>query len=102
MPIDINGWPNDIDRRLGEWESGRMFMDEFPRAVIERDCRKPSVDGRVPQSTERAIFKLLEASNYAEDAGRNVWEFAVTIGELRRDGVSENDLRWLICRGFIE
>jgi hypothetical protein len=60
------------------------------------------VDGCLARSTERAICHLLKASNYAADIGCNAWEFAVTIGELRRDGVRENELRWLICRGFIE
>src|SRR4051812_19876945 len=60
-------------------------------------------DGRRQQQlTEHVINRLRRASNYAEDTGRNVWEFAVTIAELRRDGVSENELRWLVCRGYIE
>jgi hypothetical protein len=59
-------------------------------------------DGRLPQLTRRAIYRLRTARNYAEDTGRNAWEFAVTISELRRDGVSENELRWLVCRGYVE
>jgi hypothetical protein len=58
--------------------------------------------GRLPQLTRRAIYRLRTAKNYAEDTGRNAWEFAVTIGELRRDGVGENELRWLVCRGYVE
>jgi hypothetical protein len=78
-----------------------MFKDEIARAV-NRDCRSRDVGGCFPRSTQRAIRHLLKASNYAEDAGRDAWEFAVTIGELRRDGVAENELRWLVCRGHIE
>lgn len=77
-------------------------MDEFPHTAVNRDCRIADVDGCLPRSTQRAICQLLKASNYAEDTGRDAWEFAVTIGELRRDGVSENELRWLVCRGYIE
>jgi hypothetical protein len=78
-----------------------MFKDEIPRAV-NRDCRSRDVGGCFPRSTQRAIRHLLKASNYAEETGRDAWEFAVTIGELRRDGVAENELRWLVCRGYIE
>jgi len=60
------------------------------------------IDGRLPRSAERAIYRLLKANKYAQDAGRDAWEFAVTINELRRDGISENELRWLVCRGYIE
>jgi hypothetical protein len=80
-----------------------MFKDEFPHtAAVRGDCRIPAVDRRLPRSTQRAISRLLKASNYAGDTGRSPWEFAVTIGELRRDGVAENELRWLVCRGYIE
>src|SRR4029079_15923770 len=59
-------------------------------------------DGRLPHLSKRAIYRLRTARNYAEDTGRSAWEFAVTIGELRRDGVTENELRWLVCREYIE
>jgi hypothetical protein len=42
------------------------------------------------------------ARHYAEETDRDQWEFAVTISELLRVGVSESDLRWLVCRGYIE
>jgi hypothetical protein len=50
----------------------------------------------------QAINRLLSARRYAEGTDRNLWEFALTIGELRRDGVTESDLRWLVCRGYAE
>jgi hypothetical protein len=59
-------------------------------------------DRRLPRLTKRAIYRLRMARNYAEDTGHNAWEFAVTIAELRRDGLSENELRWLVCRGYVE
>jgi hypothetical protein len=79
-----------------------MFKDELPHTARKRDCRIPEVGGCLPRSTQRAIRRLLKASGYAEDTGRNAWDFAVTIGELRRDGVAENELRWLVCRGYVE
>jgi hypothetical protein len=79
-----------------------MYQDEFPQRAVSPDFRRAGVDESLPRSTRRALHRLLKASKYAEDTGRHVWEFAVTIGELRRDGVAENELRWLVCRGYIE
>jgi len=79
-----------------------MYEDEVPHATAERHCRIPDVNECLSRSTQQSIGRLLVARNYAEDTGRNVWEFAVTIGELRRDGVTENELRWLVCRGYVE
>src|SRR5262245_18416641 len=86
----------------GRWESGRMFTDESPQITLSRDCQIADTEGFLLQSTQRAICRLLKAYNYAADTGRSPWEFAVTIGELRRDGVSESELRWLACRGYID
>jgi hypothetical protein len=79
-----------------------MYQEVFPHKKTDRNCRIADDNGRLAQSTEQAIYRLLEASSYADDTGRNAWEFAVTIDELRRDGVSENELRWLVCRGYVE
>src|SRR5262249_31623346 len=79
-----------------------MFKDESPQITLSRDCQIADVEGYLLQSTQRAICRLLKAHNYAADTGRSPWEFAVTIGELRRDGVSESELRWLACRGYID
>src|SRR4051812_31868004 len=78
-----------------------MFEEIFPpkAGYVSRIADN---DRRLRQLTERAIDRLRAASDYAEDTGRNAWEFAVTIGELRRVGVGENELRWLVCRGYVE
>jgi hypothetical protein len=79
-----------------------MFQDELSHIAAKRQCRNPDVAGCLPHSTQRALCQLLQASNYADDTSRNAWEFAVTIGELLRGGVTENELRWLVCRDYIE
>lgn len=79
-----------------------MFEEKIPRRRHKPNCPTAEADGRLPQSAEHAIYRLLKASKYAEDTGRTLWEFALTIGELRRDGVSENELRWLVCRGYVD
>src|SRR5690349_13773833 len=79
-----------------------MFKDEVPHKLGKQQRRVPDVNGRLSHSLQLAVSRLLVARNYAEDAGRNVWDFAVTIAELRRDGVTENELRWLVCRGYVD
>jgi hypothetical protein len=79
-----------------------MFQDDFSHTIVNRQGRIPDIDGGMPDSVQRAISLLLKASNYAADTDRSVWEFAVTIGELLREGASENELRWLVCRGYVD
>lgn len=45
---------------------------------------------------------LLQASQYAAELGRDRWDFAVEIASLRRVGLTNSDLRWLLCKGFVE
>ncbi len=45
---------------------------------------------------------LLEAFDYAEDADGDRWEFAVPRRQLLELGMSDNDLRWLVRKGYVE
>jgi hypothetical protein len=45
---------------------------------------------------------LVEALIYARYAKRDISEFAVEIGSLRGVGLSHSDLRWLVCRGYVQ
>ena len=38
--------------------------------------------------------------DYAQDAQANVWTFAVEVQTLRQEGLSDNDLRWLVSKGL--
>jgi hypothetical protein len=49
-----------------------------------------------------ALGELLKAYEYALDAGCSTWDLAVEIKTLRRYGFSDADLRWLICKAFLE
>ena len=53
-------------------------------------------------SFRKALFGLLEGVRYAHDTGNGVWTFATELGSLREDGLSLNDLRWLVCAGYVE
>ena len=48
-----------------------------------------------------SLALLLRAVRYAGNAGRPTWDFAPTLDELRRHGLSLCDLRWLTDRGLL-
>lgn len=48
---------------------------------------------------QAALSQLAEAHRYAEDAERPLWDFAVEIHTL---DLTPNDLRWLVCKGYVE
>lgn len=49
-----------------------------------------------------ALELLVEARRFAEDLDRNVWNFALEIETLRHRGLMHSDLRWLVCKGYLE
>jgi hypothetical protein len=49
-----------------------------------------------------ALSRMADAMGYATDLGCRPWEFALSIVELRQAGLSDNDLRWLLRKGFVE
>ena len=50
----------------------------------------------------KALRLLLDAAEYADDLDRDLWDFALMIRELRAVGLSDNDLRWLACKGIVD
>jgi hypothetical protein len=46
------------------------------------------------------LLSLLQAHDYAQQTGRDGWDFAVEIAELRRRGMTNADCRWLVCNGW--
>src|SRR5690606_4988187 len=45
---------------------------------------------------------LLQGHVYASELRRSIWDLAVEISSLREAGLTNNDLRWLICKGLVE
>jgi hypothetical protein len=58
---------------------------------ISRGIKKP-----------QAFDMLAHAYDCASDVNRNVWEFALNVVTLKLAGISDTELRWLLCRGFVE
>lgn len=56
---------------------------------------------RVTKRTRTALSALLQSSEYAKELDRSVWDFAVEISVLRKAGLTNSDLRWLLCKGFV-
>ncbi len=58
----------------------------------------------LPKSSRlrEATVLLLEAFEFARELERPAWDFAVEIQSLRRVGLTNNDFRWLICKGYVE
>ena len=48
------------------------------------------------------IDKMLEARHYANDVEVDPWQFALDLPDLLSEGLCKNQLRWLVCRGFVE
>jgi hypothetical protein len=67
-----------------------------PAREAENEGRRRRVD------IERALVGLRQAYDYALDVERDIWDFAVEIEELRQTGLTDSDLRWLVCKGFVE
>lgn len=55
----------------------------------------------LPSQLLPAAALLLEAYCCACDLGRDLWDFAVEISDLRAAGLTNNGLRWLLCKGYM-
>jgi hypothetical protein len=58
--------------------------------------------GTVSRPLQVALRQLLGALDHADNLSRPAWEFAVGRDCLRELGLTDNDLRWLICKGYVE
>ena len=54
------------------------------------------------QPKQRGFALLLEAYEYSHHVGRHLWDFAVESHLLRSFGLTENDFRWLVCKGYVK
>jgi len=61
-----------------------------------------SHDFAVTQNMRDGLRQLIQARQYAERLRRNTWDFAVEISSLRQMGISHSDLRWLVCKKFVQ
>lgn len=56
----------------------------------------------VPGRVHAGLMLLLESLAYAHDVAEDLWEFSVEWPELRRLGLTSNDVRWLIRKDLAQ
>jgi len=66
--------------------------------------RDPSVsqEGMDRSQLRRGIALLMQAGAYAAELKHDPWDFAVEIRTLRNAGLTDSDLRWMICKGYVQ
>ncbi len=57
---------------------------------------------KVLASCQSGLALLLTAGEAAKELRREIWDFAVEIHNLRSAGLTSNNLRWLVCKGYAE
>jgi hypothetical protein len=107
----------DMSIDSGEQVTPRIEMVEFvePAAntyIIPRDDggwragHRPELSGAIATSTPQEIWPglwhLLQAREYARQLQEDVWTFAVEVECLHAAGLTNNDLRWMICKRWVE
>jgi hypothetical protein len=53
------------------------------------------------QRIRAALEDLNEGFEFAQNLGREVWDFAIEIDQMQQRGLRTNDLRWLIFKGWV-
>ncbi len=60
-------------------------------------------EGSFPSLKSRTGLELLmQAYEYAQEIGCDVWDFAVEIPVLQQVGFSLSEVRWLVCKGYAQ
>src|SRR4051794_21490245 len=93
---------HEIETADSTQECERMYHDVLAAIDVSQVNSLRETGDSLPQPAMQAIYRLMNACEYARHAGRSTWEFAVKITELLREGISENELRLLVCRGYVE
>ncbi|WP_164100498.1 hypothetical protein [Candidatus Laterigemmans baculatus] len=82
-----------------------MTAGNHPAAGSIRAAASKAAGDVAPTVLKRggsALQLLLEARCFARELDRSFWDFALEAEALRRGGLVCNDLRWLVCKGFLE
>jgi len=73
-------------------------------SLAEQDSHEENVatEVRVNKRLRAGLEILLAAFDYAAELHRDVWDFAVEIGELRAAGLRGADMRWLLLKDLVD
>ena len=64
------------------------------QSISEQILREPAI--------QSGLQTLLSAYQYSVDTASDLWDFAVSIGHLRDENLTDSDLRWLVRKGYVE
>ena len=91
-----------IDFGLSGEAGATKCQETEHRFASLQNCTTCDLSSGQRQSTSLAILRLIQAHDYARNTDRSLWEFAISLKEMRKDGVNASDLRWLLCQGYIK
>lgn len=78
-------------------------MDERPLGTQEPLANGPDATNLViPGRVLSCLVMLLEAYEYAQDLEIDRWAMAVELRDLRKLGLTNSDLRWLVGKRFVD
>ena len=84
------------------WTVSPFHFEQFSTMMVTQQ-RKVLVEAGatdLPPETNPGIAELARADDYARDLRCDPWQFAVEISRLTDLGLTTNDLRWLVEKGF--
>ena len=62
-----------------------------------------SVSGTWKEEKEsESLESLCEARLCALNEGQDIWNWSISLERFRQIDINANDLRWLVCKGFVE
>ena len=56
----------------------------------------------IDASMMTGLTMLRQSWIYAEDSKEDLWDFALEIDVLYESGLTISDLRWLVCKGYVQ
>lgn len=62
---------------------------------------RASTDG-LDSKISSALVWLARSLDHASDTDRDRWDFAIEVQKLLALGLGASDLRWLVCKGYVE
>jgi hypothetical protein len=113
--LNGNSVKQQLDNKNGTKSAAAGLLEQERRPAMrimgspeENDL--PDYESIAPDQADSAPFQrshlalqlLYDACVYAQQLDRVYWDFAEEIDSLRQHGLTNGDLRWLVCNGFVE
>ncbi len=96
-----NGFPNVVYPSQHVGKNGQSSKSKSSKGDAEKH-RLVAENIVCNTHVGRALQKLARALQFSHDCDRPKWDFAVELLDLEQMGVSHDELRWLIGKGFVD